>query len=227
MGGSDAPKVYYLRAVSRDWTTTEPLETGTSDANAVLHLPRPLDTSAYAHGSFKLMPGVLADFQLPQHGEVMVTWKAAMFNATEFRGVLLGWDDQDYFVRPLHTTEIQTYDTSRRACDSYDVSEAVRVPRAYLLNVGQPEVQVFPVLPFGVYAALVVPTGYSQIQVYLDDVEIGPEQQAALLPSCLFSEKPDSSVGPMSSQAGLVLSRVSLLVDGVRVSVLVPLCHLK
>merc|ERR1712216_1112813 len=103
--------------------------------------------------------------------------------------------------------------TARRAVDSYDVRESVRVPRAFFFYFGQPEVQVFPVLPFGVYAAFAVPTGFSRIQVYVDDLEVDVSRQTTLLPGDLFSEQDDSTVGPQAMQAGLVLSRVSLLVD--------------
>jgi len=227
MGTSNVPKVYYLRAVAKDWIETEPVEIGTSDANVVLHLPPPLDGSPYAPGGCKIEPGVLANFKLPGHGQVDTRLHAA-FVGSELTGVLLGWDEQDYFVRPMRLggEEIQTYDTARRAVDSYDVRECLRVPHAYFLNVGQPEVQVFPVLPFGVYAAFAVPTGFARIQVYVDDMEIDVAQQTTLLPDDLFSEQEDSTVGPMAMQAGLVLSRVSLLVDGVKVLVLVPICHL-
>jgi len=148
------------------------------------------------------------------------------FVESEFKGVLLGWDELHYFVWPFPTTELQTYDVARRATDVLDVRQSLRVPHASLLNVGQPEVQVFPLLPFGIYAALAVPVGFSKIQVLLDDEELDVAQQAALLPSSLQSEKPGSVVPPMAEQAGLVLSRVSLLVDGTTVSVLVPLCQL-
>lgn len=230
MGASDAAKSYYLRAVQSTWTTTEAVEIGTDGANEVFHLPLPVHDAPYNAGGSKITPGVLARFRLPGHGEIAHTISLdsfmLQFVASEFRGVLLGWDEKDYFVWPFASAEERGYDASRRAAELYDVRSSVRVPHAYFLDAGGPEVQVFAALPFGVYAALAVPVGFARVQVLLDGREVDMSQQAALLPSFIFSEAQAGDVSTSAEQAGLVLSRVSLVVDGVHVSVLVPLCQL-
>lgn len=230
MGAGDAAKTYYLRAVESSWATTEAVEVGTDDANAVLHLPPPVPDVPYNAGGSKVVPGVLARFTLPDHGVVAVWMTDERIRISvvesEFRGVLLGWDEQDYFVWPFPSTELQTYDASREAVNMYDVRSSVRVPHAHFQSTGEPEVQVYPVLPFGVYAAWAVPVGFARIRVLLDGVEMDASQQAALLPNHLFAESQDGTESTLAKQGGLVLSRVSLLVDGVKVRVLVPLCQL-
>jgi len=220
-GTGDAAKTYYLRAVARDWTTTEQIMTGSDGANEMLSLPPPMHDGAYLGD--KRVPGILSHFKVPAHGEA----GSAGFVGSEFKGLLLGWDEKDHFVRPLSAAELQAYDTACPALEVYDVHSSIRIPHACLLHVGEPEVQVFPTLPFGVYAAFSVPVGFSRIQVLFDGAQLDVVKQRSLLPDRLFSELSGSKESVAAAAAGLVLSRVSLRVDGVRVSVLVPLCQLE
>jgi len=217
---------YYLRAIPGDWTSTEQVETGQPHAaNETLQLPFPRQDEAYLDD--KIVPGVLAQFQIPGVGQTYtVDLSRRAYLETTLQGVLLGWDEKDYFVRALQAPELQAYDTARPAQEIYHAGSAQRIPHDYLLNVGQPEVEVFPTLPLGVYAAFCVPVGYSRIQIHVDDVEVEVTQQKSLLPS-LFAEMPGDKESSAAAKAGLVLSRTSLLVDGLRVNMLVPLCQLE
>lgn len=228
-------KTYYLRAVTCEGAGRDRVEVGTDAENQELFMPKPVRDETYT-GS-KVVPGVIARYRLPGHGEggmvgVDTDFSGAVkfrsvYLETEFKGVVLGWDEQDYWVWPLPGPDLQMYDTARRAVDLYDTSVSVRVPRAYFIDAGMPEVETFSALPFGVYAALAVPVSFSRIQVLVDGVEVDVEQQKDVLPACLLSElEGDSEVPPSMAENGLVLSRVGLQVDGMHVPIYVPLCQL-
>lgn len=223
VGAGDAVKTYYLRAVLRQWKETETVQTGSDAENQTLRVPLSISEEVYLRD--KLALGVLAHFNIPHDGAVAPAHFAGL--PSLFTGELRGWDEKDYFVRPLNQQELQAYDAAQPAKDDYDTRCNVAIPHAYLASFGAPEAQVFETLPFGVYASLSVPVGSSQIQVLFDDTEVDVAQQRKLLPSRLFSERPGDEEGAPASALGLVLSRVSLLVDGVKVSVFVPLCQLE
>lgn len=224
--GIEGSGTYYLRAVPREWTVTKNVEVGQpGGANETLHLPMPFQDGAYLGD--KVVPGVLSRFQIEASGQSVVDGVTVAYVEHMSRGVVLGWDDKDYFVRNLQTPELQAFDAARPAKEIYNVASAQRIPRAHLCDVGEPEVEVFPSLPLGVYAAFSVPVGYSRIQTLVDDTEVDVIEQKSLLPSCVFSERPGNKESSAAAKAGLVLSRTSFLVDGVKVDVLVPLCQLE
>lgn len=220
---------HYLRAVRPSSTDVDRVVVGTDGDNQDLSLPRPWQDSAYT-GS-KVAPGVIASYRLPGEGEAAIlgldtsAFRVA-FVEKEFKGIVLGWDEQDYWVWPLPGAELQTYDTARPAADVYDTGSAIRVPHAYFLDAGMPEVETFSTLPFGVYAALAVPVSFSRLQVFVDGVEVDVEQQKDLLPACLYAEMENSTADAPMAEHGLVRSRVGVQLDGTPVPILVPLCQL-
>lgn len=216
-GGSS--KDFYLRAIGRTWSAVDRVEVGTENgSNETLQLPSALGDAPYMKG--KMAPGVLARFNIPGHGALGGGAHAAV-KASEFTGVVLGWDQQDYLVHALHAEDYRLYDTAVSVKEVHDVSRSLRIPRAYMLDVGHPEVHAFPHFAFGVYAALAIPTAYSRIEVLLEDEQLETARQATLLPDCAFQRHPGAAMGAIQ-EAGLDRSIVSLRVDGVTVPVLVP-----
>jgi len=221
-----------VRAISSAGTATEAIETGTDNPqNETLHLPLRWQDKPYLRE--KLAPGVLARFQQPGVGSGAASFAAfdgggykTSYRATEFNGVILGWDEQDYFVRILQPQQYQTYDTATAAQEGFDLASSTRVPYAYMLDLGESEVHAFPQFAFGVYAALAIPVTYSCVEVLWDGSPIEPARQANLLPSHAFQELEGAQLPGALEAAGLVRSMVSLRVDGVEVPVVVPLFQL-
>lgn len=220
--GGGSSKEFYLRAIGRTWSAMDAVETETEHGSKVtLHLPSAVGDAPYLAG--KMAPGMLARFKIPGHGAVAINagGLGRSFKESEFTGVVLGWDQQDYFVHALPAEEYQTYDTAVSAMEAYEVSRSLRIPQAYMLDFGHPEVHVFPKFPFGVYAALAIPAAYSRIEVLFGDEQLETARQANLLPHCAFQRHPSVAMGA-NQAAGLEQSIVSLRVDGVKVPVLVP-----
>merc|ERR1712194_871612 len=139
-----------------------------------------------------------------------------MGKQTEFVGVLLGWDESDYFVHPLDKREVAAYDTSNHAPDVYDVQRTVRVPHNFLGDAGSPERSIRHGIPFGFYAALTLPNAFHRINVMIGDGVMDIMQQKELVPDFIFQKDPSGVSNLACYIAGLALSAVSLSVDGVR-----------
>lgn len=235
------PVEYHLRAISPDWLqagvesgtpkkapAVEHVQTGTQDGgpNFTLQLPLPISNGPY--GREKMLPGMPVHYALPRHGTVTVMGLTggAGYLASEFTGLLLETNRDRCLIQPVAEADLPTYDAAMSAGDRRDSSPALEVPRDLVIDAGSPEVRFFQNIPFGMYATWVLPFAFSRLEVIVGGTSLEPASQAAPLLKPLFLEDPasDSKVSDAAAGAGLVLSSVSVRVDGsVTVPILVPL----
>jgi len=224
MTGSSCGAVQHnLRAIGHEWicdSSVGKLETdlvqigADGGPNMKLQLPPALGDEAYTRE--KLSPGVLVYYTLP-------AWYAeALRYASPLRvGLLHSVNQNECVIDPMSEEKLLAY-MAQPFPDYRCEASAITMPKNLLLSAGAPEIQLFTALPFCVYAALALPIPFQLIQVMVDGAPVKHEEQTTLLSNALFrkGQNSDTLVNQAARSADLVLSRVSLLVDG---SMAVPL----
>eukprot|EP00933_Yihiella_yeosuensis_P002863 TRINITY_DN10502_c0_g2_i1.p1 TRINITY_DN10502_c0_g2~~TRINITY_DN10502_c0_g2_i1.p1 ORF type:complete len:268 (-),score=36.36 TRINITY_DN10502_c0_g2_i1:26-766(-) len=231
---SEASTHFNLRAIEYEWSCSqsalvqlnlqeapelETFEIGTdSGENVKLKIPGALAEDTYLNE--KILPGMLVQYSLP------AWYSEAMRQGSPFRlGLLISASQDQCVVHPMPLEVCHDYVSKPLSEHQRCEASEITLPLNLINNAGMPQIQLSETLPFSIYSALTVPLPFQQIQVLVDHAPITQEQQSTIFEEVLFTKasESESSINEVASSADLVVSRVSLLVDGnMGVPILIP-----